>query len=92
VVGGAKNAARDAQQDRKAERVQADDRGAWGVEAGGSQQRPGDQQAQQDRAAAGPGVQQRDGGGDQHRDQQRPALGLHGSLLVRRPGKAQAQV
>jgi hypothetical protein len=63
VLGGAKDAVGDAQQDRKAERVQANDRGARGVEAGGGQQRAGDQQAKQGRAAAGPGVQQRDGGG-----------------------------
>jgi hypothetical protein len=91
VLGGAKDAVGDAQQDRKAERVQAHDRGAWGVQAGRGQQRADDQQAEQDRVVAGPGSQQRDSQGDQHRDQHRPALGLHGSLLVRRPGKARAQ-
>jgi hypothetical protein len=81
VLGGAEDAVGDAQQHRQAERVHPDDRGVLGVEAGGGQQRADDQQAEQNRAVAGPGVQHRDGGGNQHRDQHRPVLGLHDSLL-----------
>jgi hypothetical protein len=87
VVGGGEDAVGDAEQHRKARRVEANDRGGLGVEAGRGQQRAGDQQAEQDRMAAGLGVQQRDGAGDQHRDQHRPVLGPHGGLLVcRAPG------
>jgi hypothetical protein len=46
VVGGANDAVGDAEQHRKAKRVQPDDGGALGVEAGGGQQRAGDQQAE----------------------------------------------
>jgi hypothetical protein len=84
VVEGAEAAVGDAEQHRQAQRVQPDAGGVLGAEAGGGQQRPGDQQAEQDRAAAGPGVQQRDDGGDQHRHQHRPALGLHRGLLANR--------
>jgi len=77
VVGGAKDPIWDAQQDRNGDRVQAHDPGGSGVEGGRGQQRTGDQQVEQDRAVAGPGVQQRDDGGDQYRDKHRPGLGLH---------------
>jgi hypothetical protein len=82
VVGGAKDAVGDAEQDREAERVQADDGGALGVEAGSGQQRADDQQTEQDRAATSPGVQERDGRGDHQGNWHRSALGLHRSLLA----------